>query len=394
MITFTKEQLSEVMCKHAEKENGLHDLLEIILESLMVAERGEFLREQEDHNKGNGYRLGHTYGHGKKLEFRIPRDRFGNFHPKILAILRDQEEECEKLAGSLYTKGLTQSQVGQVFDEIYGEHYSKSSISRMIDFVRQEVSQWLERGLDAYYPIVFVDCVHIKVFRKKKAATEAFYVILGVTEEGTREVLGIYNSPVESATGWGYMFDDLHERGVESIGLMVADGLSGLDKVIGEKFPGTAFQRCTTHLKRNMLARVRHGDKKQLADDMREVFRTGDKNYTVEMGIQAWKEMCLKWGKAYLSIRRLADNEDIGFYFTYLNYVPQIQSMIYTTNWIERLQKDFRRVTRMRGALPDENSVIVLMGRTAMDKESYHRVIPRIREDKVLFPFEEPSIGD
>ena len=394
MIAFTKEQLSEVMCKHAEKENGLHDLLEIMLESLMVAERGEFLREQEDHNKGNGYRLGHTYGHGKKLEFRIPRDRFGNFHPKILAILRDQEEECEKLAGSLYTKGLTQSQVGQVFDEIYGEHYSKSSISRMIDFVRLEVSQWLERGLDAYYPIVFVDCVHIKVFRKKKAATEAFYVILGVTEEGTREVLGIYNSPVESSTGWGYMFDNLHERGVECIGLMVADGLSGLDKVIGEKFPGTAFQRCTTHLKRNMLARVRHGDKKQLADDMREVFRTGDKNYTVEMGIQAWKEMCLRWGKAYLSIRRLADNEDIGFYFTYLNYVPQIQAMIYTTNWIERLQKDFRRVTRMRGALPDENSVIVLMGRTAMDKESYHRVIPRIREDKVLFPFDELSIGD
>ena len=394
MIAFTKEQLSEVMGKHAEKENGLHDLMEIMLESLMVAERGEFLREQADHNKGNGYRFGHSYGHGKKLEFRIPRDRFGNFHPKILAILRDQEEECEKLAGSLYTKGLTQSQVGQVFDEIYGEHYSKSSISRMIGFVRQEVSQWLERGLDAYYPVVFVDCVHIKVFRKKKAATEAFYVILGVTEEGTREVLGIYNSPVESATGWGYMFDDLHERGVECIGLMVADGLSGLDKVIGEKFPGTAFQRCTTHLKRNMLARVRHGDKKQLADDMREVFRTGDKNYTIEMGIQAWKDMCLKWGKAYLSIRRLAENEDIGFYFTYLNYVPQIQSMIYTTNWIERLQKDFRRVTRMRGAMPDEGSVIVLMGRTAMDKESYHRVIPRIREDKTLFPFEEPSIGD
>ena len=394
MLTFTKEQLSEVMCKHAEKENGLHDLLEIMLESLMVAERGEFLREQEDRNKGNGYRLGHTYGHGRKLEFRIPRDRFGNFHPKILAILRDQEEECEKLAGSLYTKGLTQAQVGQVFDEIYGEHYSKSSISRMIDYVRQEVSAWLVRGLDAYYPIVFVDCVHIKVFRKKKAATEAFYVILGVTEEGTREVLGIYNSPIESANGWGNMFDDLHERGVESIGLMVADGLSGLDKVIGEKFPGTALQRCTTHLKRNMLARVRHGDKKELADDMREVFRTGDKNYTIEMGMQAWKEMCMKWGKGYLSIRRLADNEDVAFYFTYLNYVPQIQVMIYTTNWIERLQKDFRRVTRMRGAMPDENSVIVLMGKTAMDKESYQRVIPRIREDATLFPVGSASKGD
>ena len=113
MITLTKEQLSEVMCKHAEKENGVNDLLEIMLESLMVAERGEFLQEQADRNKGNGYRLGHTYGHGRKLEFRIPRDRFGNFHPKILAILKDQEEECERLAGSLYTKGLTQSQVGR-----------------------------------------------------------------------------------------------------------------------------------------------------------------------------------------------------------------------------------------------------------------------------------------
>ncbi len=84
-----------------------------MLESLMIAERGEFLSEQTDRNKENGFRLGHTYGHGRKLEFKIPRDRFGNFHPKILAILRDQEEECEKLAGSLYTKGLTQAQVGK-----------------------------------------------------------------------------------------------------------------------------------------------------------------------------------------------------------------------------------------------------------------------------------------
>ena len=102
---------------------------------------GRVLCVQEDRNKGNGFRLGHTYGHGHRLEFKIPRDRYGNFHPKILAVLRDQEEECERLAGSLYTKGLTQSQVGQVFDEIYGEHYSKSSISRMIDYVREDVSR-------------------------------------------------------------------------------------------------------------------------------------------------------------------------------------------------------------------------------------------------------------
>ena len=131
---FTKVQISELMRKHAEQENGLHDLMEIMLESMMVAERSEFLLENPS-NKGNGYRPGHAYGQGRKLEFRIPRDRYGNFHPQILAILRDQEEECDRLTGALYTKGLTQEQVGDVFDRIYGRHYSKSSISRMVESV-------------------------------------------------------------------------------------------------------------------------------------------------------------------------------------------------------------------------------------------------------------------
>ena len=385
-MVLTKEQLSEFMCKHAEKENGLHDLIEIMLESMMVAERGEYLRGMDDGNKGNGYRLGHTYGHGRRLEFRIPRDRYGNFHPQILAILRNQEEECEKLAGTLYTKGLTQSQVGEVFDEIYGEHYSKASISRMIEYVRKDVNEWLERPLDSYYPVVFIDCVYIKVHRRKSVAAESFYVVLGVTDEGTREVMGIFNRPVESAQGWGEMLEELRERGAERIGLLVADGLAGLEKVISLVYPDTPLQRCTTHLKRGMLGKVRHGDKRALADDMRSVFRTGDCSYTVEQAWENWRSLCDKWGKDYLSIRRMKDDASYKAYFTYLNYSPRIQSMIYTTNWIERLQKDFRRVTRMRGAMPNEESVLVLMGKTAMDKTSYNRILPGITTDKTLFP--------
>ena len=199
-MNFTKVQISELMRKHAEKENGLHDLMEIILESMMVAERGEFLRDNPT-NKGNGYRPGHTYGQGKRPEFRIPRDRYGNFHPQILAILRDREEECDRLAGVLYTKGLTQEQVGDVFDRIYGQHYSKSSISRMVECVRTQVNEWLERGLESYYPVIFVDCVHIKIHRKRSVSCEAFHVALAVTEEGRREVLGILNILTESSTG-------------------------------------------------------------------------------------------------------------------------------------------------------------------------------------------------
>ena len=251
-MEFTKEQLSELICKHTEKENGLQDLMEIMLESLMVSERREYLQEEGlAGNKCNGYRPGRTYGHGRTLTFRIPRDRYGNFHPRILAILRDQEEECERLAGTLYTKGLTQEQVGEVFNDIYGEHYSKASISRMLDYLRRDVTEWLGRSLESHYPVAFIDCVHIKIHRKRSVDTEAFYVVLAVKEDKTREVLGIFNKPEESALGWGEMLNELRERGVCRIGLICADGLRGLEDVISEVFPGTKLQRCTTHLKRN-----------------------------------------------------------------------------------------------------------------------------------------------
>lgn len=384
-MLLTKEQISEQMCKHAEKKNGFHDLMEIMLESLMFAERGEFLAENPG-NKGNGYRPGHSYGQGKRLELRIPRDRYGNFHPRILAILRDQEEECDRLAGVLYTKGLTQDQVSDVFDQMYGEHYSKSSISRMVECVRIQVNEWLERGLEEYYPVVFVDCVHIKIHRKRSVASEAFYVALAVTEEGTREVIYIGNMPVESATGWGEIFEALKDRGLKRIGLMVADGIKGLDTVIGEKFPGTPLQRCVTHLKRNMFAKVRHGDKAALAADLRDIFRTGQRDYTMETAWSKWQDMCERWGKDYLSIKRLRDNSDYKAYLTYLNYAPEIHGMVYTANWIERLNRDFRRVTRMRTAMPNEESVLALMGSVAMDHKAFDRALPNISADKKLFP--------
>lgn len=384
-MVLTKEQISELMRKHIEKENGLHDLMEIMLESMMVAERSEFLSDSPS-NKGNGYRPGTAYGHGRKLEFRIPRDRYGNFHPHILAILRNQEEECDRLAGVLYTKGLTQEQVGDVFDEIYGQHYSKSSISRMVDNVRFQVSEWLERGLEKYYPVVFVDCVHIKIHRKKSVASEAFYVALAVTQEGTRDVLGIFNIPEESATGWKDIFDRLKCRGLERIGLMVADGIKGLDSVVGEKFPGTPLQRCVTHLKRNLFAKVRYGDKAALAADLRDIFRTGQRDYTIDMAWSKWQDMCDRWGDDYRSFKLLRNNPDYKAYMIYLNYAPEIQSMIYTTNWIERLNRDFRRVLRMRTAMPNEDSVLTLMGSVAMEHRPYDRILPNITADKTLFP--------
>ena len=390
-MNFTKEQLSDVLGKHVERERGLQELMELMIESMMKAERRDFL-DTSVGNKGNGYRQGKSYGQGRVLEFRIPRDRYGNFHPTILALLRDQELECEQLASSLYCKGLTQSQVGEVFGEVYGQHYSKASISRMIEYLRADVAKWLGRSLESYYPVVFIDAIHIKVHRKRSVENEAFYVVMAVKEDKTREVLGIFNRPSESITGWGEMFMSLQKRGVERIGLLVADGLRYLEDSLARIFPGTPLQKCVTHLKRNMLNKVRHGDKGELAEDLREVFRTGDRSYTPELSWVAWQLLCDKWGQNYRSIKKMRDDPTYRYYFTYLNYHHRIQSMIYTTNWIERLQRDFRRVLRMRCAMPSEESVIVLMGKTAMDKTAYRRELPAIDWDKKLFPDDKPDL--
>jgi len=174
--------------------------------------------------------------------------------------------------------------VGEVFGEVYGTRYSKASISRMIEYLRTDVEKWLSRSLEAYYPIVFVDAIHVKVHRKRSVESEAFYVVMAVKEDKTREVLGIFNRPSESATGWNQMFQALRERSLRSIGLVVADGLKSLEDALEETFPGTSLQKCVTHLKRNMFNKVRHGDKGELANDLKKVFRTGDASYTPEQG--------------------------------------------------------------------------------------------------------------
>lgn len=387
-MQLSKAQITAVLTELASQEEGFKELMQMSFEAIMKAERNEHLESTES-DKGNGYRQVKAYGRGKMLELRVPRTRSGNFYPILMNVLKDQDEESRKIALELYSAGLTTSQVGDIFDKIYGRHYSKASVSRMFDYAREEVKTWLLRPLSSYYPIIYIDAMFWSTHRDGVVSKEAYYTILGVKSDRTREVLGIINFPTESASGWEDALMGLKKRGVSQIGLIVADGLTGLEYAAARTFSGTPFQKCVVHLERNVLSRIRPSDKASVGEDLRDVFLTDKKDDNPDKGWDRWLDFIDKWKKRYPALRIYTEKVTYFAHFTYLNYHHKIRNMIYTTNWIERLNKDFKRTLKMRGAMPDSQSTIFLLGRVAMCKTAYTRKVPKLDYEQKRFNWDE-----
>lgn len=387
-MKFTKEQIFELISVISTQKNGWRHLQEAMIEIMLKVER-EFHLEGRDGDKANGYRPGHLLGNGMLLEFRIPRTRKGEFKPLILSIFRKQDEVRDRLLTELYVKGLSQNEASEIYESIYGAHYSHSKISMMLAEVRQDIQAWLSRPLRQRYPVIYVDCIHVKTRDSGTVKCHAFYVILAITPEGRREVISITENPQESAGGWKEIFQGLQKRGLKEIELIVADGIVGLDKVIAETYPKAVLQRCVTHLKRDLFAKVLPEDRSKLAADLREVFQVGIPGYTADQAWENWQKMCDKWKIKYKAFSRMRNCENYTLYMNYLAFHPKVQNKIYTTNWIERLNKDFRRTLKMRCSMPNAESVIFLMGSVAMKKKAYDRVLPGICIDNRLFPHDD-----
>ena len=380
---FTQPQIYEVLEQVLSKEDGLEQILKMSLESLMKSERT--IHNESNLDSSNGFRPRKTFGRGKILELRVPRTRSGSFYPLILALLKDQEEECKKIAFKLYSAGLTTEQVGDLFGEIYGKSYSTSQVSRLFDYARDEVQEWIERPLESYYPICYIDATYISTRRVDSVSKEAYFTILGVRPDRTREVLAVFNNPTEGSSIWEDIFTDLKSRGVKEIGLIVSDGLQGIETVINKHFKGTEVQLCAAHLQRESLKYAKPEHKEEMAEDLKEVFATNNRKDTPELGVQRWKDFCNKWGKYYPVFKRRADNERYRLYFTYLNYDYRVRKYIYSTNWVERLNKSYKRTTKMRGALPNAEATILLLASVAMSYKAYYRVIRMLKYETKKF---------
>ena len=382
-LNLSKSQLQNVINDHIQKENGLNDLFSLLLNGLMLSERRTFLSEdQTEGNKGNGYRSASRSGIGSKLQLQIPRDRMGVFKPIILGLLNEQEEQIKDLCFELYGKGLTTRQIEEVIAKIYGSNYSKSSISRITTDFSSLVSAWLNRKLDHYYPVVYIDAIHVKV-RRETVATEAFYVLLGLKEDYTREVLGIINIPQESASGWQEVLENIRSRGLGKVGLFVFDDLTGLDTVIGKVFASSMQQKCIIHFQRNLSKHIRRTNRAVFCEDLKQVFNPDEASYSAQQAVVQLKETLIKWSKTYPKLKSTINRNDLETIFTYLNFDYRIRRMIYTTNWIERLNKSFRRTLKMRNALPNPQAAITLMGYVAIEMEegTYSYPITNFKSD-------------
>src|SRR6056297_346753 len=366
-MRLTKLQTENVLHQFLDKENGLNEVLEMVINALMHGEREVFLDSSEEKNKANGYRQGQAFGRGRQLSLRIPRDRQSQFYPVLLALLRVQDRQIQELSFTLYSKGLTTRDVGDVLEVIYGKNYSKSQISGINTSFYEQMEAWRNRKLEKEYLVVYIDALWEKV-RRDRIASEAFYVIMGLKKDFTREIIGIVNLPVESAVGWQEVLNGLKERGLKKVHLFVSDGLKSLETAIAKEFNQSTHQKCIVHLQRNILAYVRSSHKEEIAEDFKKVLNPDDKNYKRENAMERLRAFSIKWGKYYKHISRLPKKEDIEYYFTYLDYDHRVRRMIYTTNWIERFNKSCRRTLKIRNSFPTPEAALALITSVAIEK--------------------------
>jgi len=385
-MQLTIAQSSEVISELLQ-EHGLNKILEMVLNSLLKLEREGFLKESNNKlNKANGYRNRRVAGINKTITLSIPRDRLGYFYPTLLTIIKEQEEEVAKLAFNLYSKGLSTRDVSDIFEELYGDKYSKTTISRFNKGFIKELENWRNRPLERHYPILMIDAIYSKVRRDFSIENEATYTVIALREDLTRDIIALEHIPTESASGWEDLLRSLKKRGVETVDLIVADGLTGLENSVSKVFPDADFQKCVVHLKRYILNRISHKHKSEIAEDLKEIFNISDSSYTKKEGIENMNKFIIKWGRKYKFIRNMKEMK-FYYYFTYLDYDYRVRSMIYTTNWIENLNKQFRRVLKIRNSMPSEESVLLLLTKVAYDKVLKLNKYPiyHFKFDKKLF---------
>ncbi len=341
------------------KEGAFAPLLKGFIEKALEAEMESHL-DDDERSKGNK-----RNGKGKKtiksrsgsFEIETPQDRQSSFEPEL--IRKRQTILAESLEGKilgLYGLGMSYRDISKHIEEMYDMEISHTVLNQITDKIIPEVKAWQSRPLDSVYPIIWLDAMHFKVKEDGKVVNKALYNILAINKEGKKEILGLYISESEGANFWLQVLTDLNHRGVKDILIASIDNLNGFSEAIQSIFPQTEVQSCLVHQIRNSLKYVASKEQKEFMKDLKKVYRADTKDLA-ELELLKLEE---KWGKKYpVVIDSWQKNWDK--LSTYFQYAEPIKKLIYTTNPIEGYHRQVRKVTKTKGAFPNEMALLKLV---------------------------------
>ena len=303
-------------------------------------------------NTRNGTSKKTLKGKTGALPLDIPRDRDGSFEPQLVEKHQTHWQGFDDMIISLYARGMSVREIQGHLKELYHTEVSPALISAVTDAVADEVRQWQGRPLDPVYPILYMDCIHVKVRDSGTVSTKAVYLALGVTMNGVKELLGMWISPNEGAKFWLSVVTELQNRGVRDIFIACVDGLKGFPEAIESVFPRTQIQLCIVHLVRHSLKYVGWKQRKEVAADLREIYTAA----TVELAEAALERLEDKWNSGYPLIAK-SWRANWPRVIPFFAYPPEIRKVIYTTNAIESLNMSLRKVIKSKGAFPHDEAV-------------------------------------
>ncbi|SHO53930.1 IS256 family transposase, partial [Desulfopila aestuarii] len=339
------------------KEGILTPLIKQLTEAALEAELDSHLKQDITANRRNGKSKKTIKSMNGSFELNTPRDREGNFSPQFVKKHQTtMSDELEQKILALYGLGMSYKDISGHLQEMYGVEISTGALTAITDKIIETVKRWRARPLESIYPVVWLDAIHYKVHENGRVVSKAVYTILGVNLEGRKDVLGLYISENEGANFWLQVLTDLANRGVEDILIACIDGLKGFPEAIEAIFPKTEVQLCVVHQIRNSLKYVASKNQKEFMVDLKRVYKANSKDIA-EVELDALES---KWNSKYpIVIRSWRNNwERLSQYF---KYPDDIRRIIYTTNTIEAVHRQFRKLTKTKGAFPNQDSLLKLL---------------------------------
>lgn len=339
------------------KDGILTPLIKQLTEAALEGELESQLADDDRPNRKNGRTSKTMKSPAGSFELDTPRDRFGRFEPQIVKKHQTHlTDELERKIIGLFALGTSYQDIRAHLADLYGISLSNGTLNAVTDKLLPELQAWRERPLEPIYPIVWLDAIHYKIKEDGRFVSKAVYTLLGLNIEGKKELLGLYLSDQEGAHHWLSVLTDLHNRGVKDILIACVDGLTGFPEAIASIYPKTEIQHCIIHQIRNSMKYVAHKHQKAFMADLKEVYRAA----TIEAAERGLDELETKWGERYPIVIKSWRTRwpTLSAYFKYPDYV---RKAVYTTNAVEAVHRQFRKLTKTKGGFANENSLLKLL---------------------------------